>query len=192
MLSTPDWELHRALGVGDGGMRNFGSADSSTGSVTSEAACFRCALLPCTGEGGTRGVRLAASSMARCNAARLVMAVPLVGRNPVSVAAASLSEDSTSMVALGFGARLLCFCGVGGGVSSPLSLLLVLARLAFFLLHRLESGAVSLLDDDGVCLEYSKGKCVGGKRKEFLRFAAGVEFPVVPVVPVRELAAFGP
>jgi hypothetical protein len=86
------------------------------------------------------------------------MAVPLVGRNPVSVAA-SLSDDTTSMVALGFGARLRCFCGVGGGVLSPLPLLLllllllVLARLAFFLLYRLESGAVSLLDDDGVSLE---------------------------------------
>ena len=148
-------------------MRNFESADSSTGSVTSEVACFRCALLPYTGEGGTRGVRLAASSVARCNAPRLVMAVPLVGRNAVSVSAASLSEDSTSMVALGFGARLLCFCGVGGGVSSPLSQLLVLARLAFFLLHRLESGAVSLLDDDGVCLEYSKASASVGNARNF-------------------------
>ena len=153
MLSAPDRELHRDLGVGDGGMRNFESADSSTGSATSGTGCFWCALLPCTGEGGIKGGRLAVSSIARCNAARLVVAVPLVGRNPVSDAAASLSEDRTSVVALGFGARLLCFCGVGGGVSSPSLLLLVLPRLVFFLLYRLESGAVSLLDDDGVFLE---------------------------------------
>jgi hypothetical protein len=54
-------------------MRNFGSADSSTGSVTSEAACFWCVLLPYTGEGGIKGVRVAASSIARFNAARLVI-----------------------------------------------------------------------------------------------------------------------
>ena len=71
------------------------------------------------------------------------------------------------MVALGVGARLLCFCGVGGGVSSPLSLLLVLARLAFFLLYRLESGAVSRLDDDGVCLEYSKASASVGNARNF-------------------------
>ena len=54
-LSTPDWELQSALGVGDGGMRNAGSMDSSVGSVTREEAVARWATLPCTGSGGTRG-----------------------------------------------------------------------------------------------------------------------------------------
>jgi hypothetical protein len=71
------------------------------------------------------------------------------------------------MVGLDFGARFFCFCGVGGGVSSPLLLLLVLARLVFFLLHRLESGAVSLLDDDGVCLEHARASASVGNARNF-------------------------
>jgi hypothetical protein len=84
------------------------------------------------------------------------MAVLLVGRKPkpVSVVAASLSEDKTSMVALGFGARRFWFRSVGGGVPSSLLLMLLLlfkSCVTFFFLLFLEGRAVSLLD--GVCFE---------------------------------------
>ena len=97
--------------------------------------------------------------MARCSAARLVMAVLLAGRKPrpVSVVAASLSEDKTSMVALGLGARRFCFCSEGGGVPSSLLLslpLLFKSSVAFTFLLFLEGRAVSLLD--GVCFEYER------------------------------------
>ena len=157
-------------------MRNCGSSESRIGSVTRAADCFRCSTLPCTGVGGTRGVRVAASSVAFCRAERPAMSRPMEGRNPVSEGGAhSLSDDntvSTSSVGLDLGARFFrcrVFAGGGGGSSSLLLLLLLLLSLytSFFFMRFLESEAVSLLDDDGVCWEHARARASVGKARNF-------------------------
>jgi hypothetical protein len=96
------------------------------------------------------------------------------GRSPVSDGGAdSLSDDntvSTSSVGLDLGGRFFFFCCRvfdGGVPSSLLLLLLPLLYTSFFFMRFLESGAVTLLDDDGVCLEHARARASVGKARNF-------------------------
>jgi len=124
------------------------------------------------GSGGHNGERLAISSVARCSAARLVTALLLEGRKPMLVSVASLSEDKTSMVGPGFGARRLWFCRVDGGVPSSLLLCESLGAITFLLFF--EGRAASLLE--GVFFEYARALSSVKNPKNFVASARVLNF----------------